>query len=266
MFTKDFCVDIINYKTVYAGLLMEGWMISYAALSRMGNREYNEDSIRVIQNNPDYLFAVADGLGGQGNGDIASKKAVEALNLKEDSGEIAKCISDNFEMAQNAVMDEKCQNIQLEKMMTTMVILQIEKDYLGWGHVGDSRLYYFENGKLVSRTLDHSVPQVMVSAKMIEESEIRHHPDRNRLLRSIGMEWEEPMYEVSEVMQRQGKQEFLLCSDGFWEYIEEYEMQRLLQHAVNSKHWLNRMERVVRKNGKGHNMDNYSAIVVWSKL
>ena len=90
-----------------------------------------------------------------------------------------------------------------------------------WGHVGDSRLYYFKNGRIVKRTLDHSVPQMLVAAGEIDEKEIRHHPDRNRLVRVMGMEWDEPKYQVSEPMPEEPGQAFLLCSDGFWENIEE---------------------------------------------
>lgn len=77
-----------------------------------------------------------------------------------------------------------------------------------WGHVGDSRLYYFKNGKIVKRTLDHSVPQMLVARGEIDEKEIRHHPDRNRLVRVMGMEWDEPKYQVSEPMPEEPDRHF----------------------------------------------------------
>ena len=62
---------------------------------------------------------------------------------------------------------------------------------------------------------------MLVAAGEIDEKEIRHHPDRNRLVRVMGMEWDEPKYQVSEPMPEEPGQAFLLCSDGFWENIEE---------------------------------------------
>ncbi len=105
---------------------------------------------------------------------------------------------------------------------------------------------------------------MLVAAGEIDEKEIRHHPDRNRLVRVMGMEWDEPKYQVSEPMPEEPGQAFLLCSDGFWENIEEEQMEACLQKSANPHEWLERMEKIVVKNGRGTNMDNYSAIVVFA--
>jgi len=76
------------------------------------------------------------------------------------------------------------------------------------------------------RTLDHSVPQLLVKSGRIKEKEIRKHPDRNRLLKVMGVVWASPEYEKSRVITLNGKEAFLLCSDGFWELIEEKKMAR----------------------------------------
>ncbi len=240
-------------------------MVSYAYISKMGGRSYNEDSIRVLKSGSKYLFALADGLGGHGNGDIASDIAVNSIFISDDM-DIKSDLREYFETAQKAVLDKKMSNIQYGNMMTTLVLMQLEKNRISWGHVGDSRLYYFNDCKLQTRTLDHSVPQSMVLANMLEETQIRHHPDRNRLLRSIGSEWEKPLYEISDAIKRKGKQEFLICSDGFWENIDETEMEWFLRQALNPKQWLSKMEEVIENKIKHDDMDNYSAIAVWSDV
>lgn len=240
-------------------------MVSYASISKQGDREYNEDCVIIKKAGSDFLFGLADGLGGHGNGDIASRTALESIVDWKEQEEIRDSIAMCFEQAQKAVMEKKAVDEKIKEMMTTMVVLQIRKKLLLWGHVGDSRLYYFRDKKLASHTLDHSVPQILVSTSEIQENQIRHHPDRNRLLRSIGSEWDKPMYQLGEPVACEGRQQFLLCSDGFWEYIVEEDMERILQHSLSPKQWLRRMERVVRKNGQDHNMDNYSAIAVWIK-
>ena len=147
-------------------------------------------------------------------------------------------------------------------MKTTAVVLCID-EMIRWCHVGDSRLYYFKKKKLIQRTLDHSVPQMLVYAGEIKEKEIRNHPDRNRLLRVMGMEWTSNSYTLSDPVEKTGEQAFLLCSDGFWELIVEKEMQKCLKKAKTPEEWLELMKQIILKNGSNRDMDNFSAVAVW---
>ena len=101
-------------------------------------------------------------------------------------------------------------------MKTTLVILHVGEERIWWGHIGDSRLYYFQNRKLQKRTLDHSVPQMLVAAGQLKEKQIRNHPDRNRLLWVLGVDWDSPKYQLAEPEARGGRQAFLVCSVGLW--------------------------------------------------
>ena len=122
------------------------------------------------------------------------------------------------------------------------------------------------NEKLTSHTLDHSVPQMLVQIGEIEESEIRHHPDRNRLLRTLGTEWNTMKYELASEKTIEKNMSFLLCSDGFWEPIDEAKMEQIFQESQSSEEWLNAMVREVEKNGKNTDADNHSAIAVWIRM
>lgn len=242
-------------------------MFTYAKISEVGEREINEDSVGLASVGPNIgLFVLADGLGGHGRGEDASalitQKSEEIFyNYYRDPQCLARC----FETSQNALMQKQKDENAKQDLKSTLVLLKLVDGQLQWGHVGDSRLYYFKDGVLKKRTLDHSVPQMLVAAGEIQESEIRHHPDRNRLLRVMGMEWESPKYQISEVMPAQGGEAFLLCSDGFWENIEEEEMQGCLKKSSDVADWLRKMEKIVLKNGRGTHMDNYSAVGVWIK-
>ena len=79
----------------------------------------------------------------------------------------------------------------------------------------------------------------------------------------LGVDWDSPKYQIAESRQREERQAFLLCSDGFWELIDEKKMQHCLKKASSPKEWAELMESIVRKNGQGKNMDNYSAVTVW---
>ena len=141
--------------------------------------------------------------------------------------------------------------------------LQIDEHQIRRGHIGDTPRYYFNRNKLKERTLDHSVPQMLVSVGKLKEKEIRHHPDRNRLLRVLGIEMDEVNYQESGRLERSGQQAFLLCTDGFWELIEEKKMEALLKKADTPEQWIRLMQEVILKNGRNTDMDNYSAIAVW---
>ena len=80
----------------------------------------------------------------------------------------------------------------------------------------------------------------------------------------MGVEWDRPAFQLAEEIERNGKQAFLLCSDGFWELVTEKEMTALLKRSRTVEQWLDAMEALVIKNGEGTNMDNYSAVAVWT--
>ena len=100
----------------------------------------------------------------------------------------------------------------------------------------------------------------------IKESEIRHHQDRNRLFRVMGVDWDEPKYQVTGPVPLKGKESFLLCSDGFWEWIEEKQMMKRLVKAKSVEEWVQQMAEDVLEQGHAlgqSNMDNYSAVGVF---
>lgn len=240
-------------------------MITYKLYTNQGNRENNEDSIGMKERNGCYCFSVADGLGGHGQGEVASALVVEAIMKAEawmPENEMAKAINN----AQTSLVSKRKELHCINGMLTTVTMLAIDEHCFCWGHVGDSRVYYFSNGKIKKRTMDHSVPQKLVMQGRIKETEIRKHPDRSRLLRAMGMEWNGPKYEISKVYKRRKwrKDAFLLCSDGFWELIEEKQMEFLLKKAKNVEEWIETMVEIVKENGKGTNMDNFSVIGVFA--
>ena len=197
--------------------------VTYAQSSFPGNRDHNEDYMLTGSDGERYCFAVADGLGGHGKGEVASRIVCETAlqcfaGQKEMNPEVM------FTRAQDMLMEEQRREKAVDAMKTTLNLLIADPENVRWGHVGDTRTYYFRKKKMVSRTKDHSVPQMMVSMGEIKEKEIRHHADRNRLLRVMGIEWTKPQYVMEENVRVHGKQAFLMCTDGFWEYIEDKEM------------------------------------------
>jgi serine/threonine protein phosphatase PrpC len=147
-------------------------------------------------------------------------------------------------------------------MRTTLVVLASDGQRARWAHVGDSRLYHLRGGRIASQTLDHSVPQALARAGEIRPDEIRCHEDRNRLLRTLGNEDEARPTVLGEPVLLEPDDAFLLCTDGFWEFVTEAEIEVTLAKAATPEDWLTTMAtRLLNRADPGH--DNYTAVAVW---
>jgi serine/threonine protein phosphatase PrpC len=241
-------------------------ILTYHLLSDKGSRKNNEDRVGSYEKNGEYCFVLADGLGGHEKGEVASKTVVDtSIDLFKEEGFNEFYIREAFEISQEKLLDMQKKEKKPDDFKTTLVILCIKNNSINWGHIGDSRLYMFKNKKKILHTLDHSVPQVLVRTGEIEDKDIRNHPDRSHLLSAMGIEWERPKYEIAEPIDNEKGLAFLMATDGFWELIEDEDMEKCLKKAKDVHQWLNLMEKIILKNGEGKNMDNYSAIGVWIK-
>lgn len=238
--------------------------LKYAIYTDAGGRQINEDSVGVFSNGDNNCYVLCDGLGGHGMGDIASSLVV---NVFEDqfkkTDDMVNFLGSTFTASQDILMAEQMLRKAKSKMKTTAVSVVTDEENAYMGHIGDSRGYVFYKNKVKTRTMDHSIPQMLVLSKQIKEEQIRNHPDRNMLLRVMGVAWDDIMYELMSPIPLKKCQAFLLCSDGFWELIDEKEMCAQLKKASSVEEWLNNMIDIVKTNGIGKNMDNFSAIAVW---
>lgn len=238
-------------------------MITYSYFSDKGDREINEDAVGVSSTDKKGCFVLCDGLGGHGYGDIASQMITQiALSSYEEDGVFTeKSMDEMLDSAQKSLIAEQKKNSAHRHMKTTAVILYISNEKVLCSHSGDSRLYAFTDGEIVFRTMDHSVPQALALSGRIDESEIRFHPDRSTLLRALGTDAEKKQYEVRDITEI-GADAFLLCSDGFWELIDEEHICSCLKRASTAEGWLSLMRNVVENAKLEKNADNRSAIAI----
>ena len=239
---------------------------TYSEFTDKGDREINEDAVGYCSSERGKCFVLCDGLGGHGMGDIASSLVVDVFRSSfPDCRIIKNFLAETFVSAQDILCAEQIKKNAKRKMKTTCVAVVTDDKHAYIGHIGDSRAYVFYKNKIVKRTLDHSIPQMLVFSKEIKESEIRYHPDRNMLLKVMGTEWLERDYEIQKPIPLKRCQAILLCSDGFWELIEEDTMCELLEKATDVNDWMKKMTDTVKDNGKSVDMDNFSAVAVWIK-
>jgi serine/threonine protein phosphatase PrpC len=147
----------------------------------------------------------------------------------------------------------------MSKMKTTIAMAYIKVDETIIAHVGDSRVYAFKDGKVIFQTMDHSASQMAVAVGEITLDEIRNHEDRNRLTRVLGASDEIKIDAVS--IQNDQYDALLICSDGFWEYVLEDEMEESLVSSDSAMNWLYKM-RTIQANRAPENCDNNTAIVI----
>lgn len=234
-----------------------------AALSRRGNRDSNEDAIHWQAQTDAGIWVVADGLGGHGGGVMAA--LLTAQTLASDSlDEFSPAgLERRFADAQQVVQQRQQEDPEYRHMHSTAVALAIKDGHALWAHCGDSRLTWFRQGRVVFQTKDHSFVQAKVDAGVLAAAEIRGHPDRSRLLSSIGSA--STGFRVTTSPQAEPLTDddaFLLSSDGFWEAVTEAEMEADWAKALSAEQWLQRLERRLLDR-KLPGQDNYSAIAVW---
>ncbi len=242
--------------------------LEIAKLSKAGGRKVNEDACDYWSNSEACCCVLSDGLGGHYGGDIASKLVLKHVldQFQTEPNCNAKTIESLLHIGNSSITREQEANEKLQQMRATAVILTIDtvSNLAFWGHVGDSRLYYFQQGKIISQTRDHSVSQRMVDAGYLKAEEIRSSPTRNQLYDALGNNEQFEADIIATAQPLQDNDVFLLCSDGLWEYVEENEMEQLVSNATSASAWLAVLEQQVLARGHKH-QDNYSAIAIWCK-
>ena len=244
--------------------------LDVAIISRPGGRSYNEDACGHWHSEHHLCCVVADGAGGHGGGDIASKLAVRQI-IEQSAQQPAASPGDVREIilaTNHAIHDARRNGGTQEHMHSTVVSLFIELDTQTamWGHVGDSRLYVFRRAQLRSLTRDHSLVQSLVDGGLIQPSQMRTHPQRSELLCALGSSDEDLHIGVSPAPWTIAAGDvFLLCTDGLWEYVEEDALQQTLAEAADPREWLATLEALVLRNAAHKpSHDNFSALTVWA--
>lgn len=201
--------------------------------SRIGKRSNNEDRLAYCYSRDALLMVVADGMGGHYYGEVASQIAVQYLTAAFEK-EALPTLADPFLFlhrtltnAHHAIVDWWTENRLAESPRTTCVACVVQNNVAYWAHVGDSRLYHFRNGRMLSHTRDHSRVRLMIDQGMITEDEALHHPERNKVYTCLGGS-QLPEIEFSRKTTLEAGDVLALCSDGVWGVMEDAQMARTL--------------------------------------
>lgn len=191
-------------------------------------RTSNEDAILCLPNLG--VALLADGMGGHSAGEVASRTAIDTVSaiLKQTTRGVSP--HERLEaalQAAHAVIREKArQSIRCRGMGTTFVGIIIENGYLHHAHVGDSRLYLLRDGQLMAVTHDHSLLQEFIDQGFYTREEALEKVSRNILTRALGLE---PHITIDyDYLKINKGDRFLLCSDGLYDMLSDYELGALL--------------------------------------
>lgn len=222
-----------------------------------GGRAVNEDCVDHRIFGDTAVLTVADGLGGHSLGEVASAVTVNTVlsslesalenfrpiieapivETQNSDGEknLEKIIEEAIEKANDAIL-----SIQQEKgqvLKSTLAMLLVTPLNIVLANVGDSRVYMLRQGEITEYTADHSVAYKKYKAGEITREEIGFDEDQSALLRTLGSDdrHEPSIYNLNLVPQKGDA--FLLCSDGFWEYVKDLEIEVDYAKSENAKEW-----------------------------
>ncbi|MGP3967814.1 PP2C family protein-serine/threonine phosphatase [Streptomyces sp. 6N223] len=186
--------------------------LRFAAGSHTGMiRDHNEDSGYAGPR----LLAIADGMGGQAAGEVASSEVISTLVQLDDDipgPDILTSLDESVQRANEQLRSMVVEDPRLDGMGTTLTALLWTGTRLGLVHVGDSRAYLLRDGELTQITQDHTWVQRLVDEGRITEEEATTHPQRSLLMRALGSaDHIDADLSIREVHVHD---RYLLCSDG----------------------------------------------------
>lgn len=172
------------------------------------------------------LFCVADGMGGHGSGDLASRTVIDSLlqefssltEYRQDSYEIT--TNHLFASAQHALNAVKQKNNITAIIGTTLSALVIIQDTVIYANIGDTRIYCFDGQNLIQKSHDHTIVNDLVSKHQITPEQARVHPQKNVLTHAITGD-ETQVEAFIQVEPLENDHIFLICSDGLYNMVDE---------------------------------------------
>ncbi len=211
--------------------------------------------------NTGWLFVVADGMGGHRGGAIASNLAVNTIKSVY-CGEVgvsrSAALKVAVEEANQMILDEATSDPSLTGMGTTCTAMVVHDGFAYFVHVGDSRAYVMRAGELVQLTQDHSLVGEMVRSGILSDEDARHHPKRNVITRSLGVQTAVAADTPFTPFKLERNDRFVLCSDGLTSMVDDTEIENVVNGNEPSAATIELVRMANERGGK----DNITVVVV----
>lgn len=215
--------------------------------SEAGTKNKNNDYFGYVQLDNYAIWAVADGFDEEEGADVAARLAVESaieyfMLHPEFSREI---ISEIMSYVNLKVREKQSETERYSLMHTSFLIVISNYNALLYGNIGNTRFYHLRNGYVISQSRDDTVAQLLVEEEALNTGDLKYHRQRNDLLQAIGDYGEIKPNILKTPITLQEKDVFCLTTMGFWENIDEKEMEVELSRYDESKKWLVSLEKKV---------------------
>ncbi|MDO4769759.1 MAG: protein phosphatase 2C domain-containing protein [Brachymonas sp.] len=209
------------------------YRLSVATATHKGDRDFQQDKVEVLQhpyNKHCILVVVADGMGGRSGGAMAASQVMESarellkqFDVEKDDPRAMLC---QIVTDAHAVIHMLKVSSELDPHSTIAAHIIMPNGACHWIHCGDSRLYHFRKGRLVSRTRDHSYVQELIDQGKISEEQAAGHEQSNMITGCLGMDSDPPMV-LDSIAQLQVGDVVLSCTDGLWPYFHDTELAKI---------------------------------------
>ncbi len=232
-------------------------------ISRKGGREKNEDRMGYCYTRDAGLFALADGMGGHPEGEVASQLALQTLAalFQRDSRPVVsdplRFLQDSIVAGHHQLLRYATQKALIDTPRTTVVACLLQGNAAYWAHCGDSRLYLVRGDKLVARTRDHSYSELQETMSQVVPMGERFN--RNVLFTCLGSPGKPVVDTVGPLLLQRGDR-ILLCSDGLWGTVSDAIITEQLAHHAISDAVPELVEQALRNGGP--KCDNVSVLAV----
>jgi serine/threonine protein phosphatase PrpC len=230
--------------------------LRYAAASDIGRRRTkNEDSVHAGER----LLVIADGMGGQGHGDVASAAAIESLLALEEvpaPPDPVAALDAALQEASRTLKEMATRDPALERMGTTITAMLWDGSRFAVAHIGDSRAYMLRSGTLYQITRDHTLVQSLVDDGRMSPEQAARHPNRSLLLRAL----ETSGFVDLDLSLREAYagDRYLLCSDGLSAVVDPETLHNVLSTVAEPKEAVRYLVELANEAG---GPDNISCIV-----
>jgi PPM family protein phosphatase len=251
---------------------MRSMRVRFSGETNIGmKRQHNEDSFFLPE--ADRLAIVADGMGGHASGEVASKMAVETVaehfQGTQDDGEItwpykldhserfdANRLINGIKLANLKIYDRAQREEACHGMGTTIIASLFLDDKVLIGHVGDSRVYRFRDGKLSQLTEDHSLLNDYIKMKKLSSDDAGKFPHKNVIVRALGMKESVQVDLIADPLKLGDV--YLMCSDGLSGMIDDQGLQDMLSDEQDLDTCCERLIHAANRNG---GVDNITCVL-----
>ncbi len=232
-------------------------------VSRKGGRQKNEDRMGYCYTRDAGLFALADGMGGHPEGEVASQLALQTLaamfqrDAKPTLKDPTRFLNEAIVAGHHQLLRYATQKSLLDTPRTTMVACLLQGNAAYWAHCGDSRLYVVRGGKLIARTRDHSYFELQETLSQVVPIGERYN--LNVLFTCLGSPGKPVIDTVGPLLLQSGDR-LLLCSDGLWGNVSDAEVTAQLARQPISDAVPELVEMALRNGGA--RCDNVSVLAM----